>query len=395
MYKWNDDGYTGWNYYHHCEADYTGDHVLCFGQNKYYSLLRRKEDSQTSYEVVFINHSSSAQSSTYLPGNIRWGYISHDGKMFMIYGWDGTASKMYVRIFAHDEDSDTYKMVYHRNDFTVRDNNIAYTTAAFSPDGRYFAVGLNTNTTNGTVFVYRHTGYSGSNYTYSLLTTINSDVPDITYSNFAYNTALSFSGNSSILLVGASPTVMKIYQLETSGYVYSLNRTITGSANSYVRMSYDGGSFLVPSGKFVYRVNDDPYVLFQLDQVETDFAITDGRLVIQGDFSNAYVFAVKNDPTDSAFEKENTKMELETFVENILAGGSADADAYRVFEKATNTILDLSGLQLTKAFESFDAFGDTSASGFLAEDNVVLVVMVQQGGKYFGEAVHLLDADGV
>ena len=392
MYKWNDDGYTGWNRYNHCEADYTGDHVLCFGQNKYYSLLRRKEDSQTSYEVVFINHSSSAQSSTYLPGNIRWGYISHDGKMFMIYGWDGTASKMYVRIFAHDEDSDTYKMVYHRNDFTVRDNNIAYTTAAFSPDGRYFAVGLNTNTTNGTVFVYRHTGYSGSNYTYSLLTTINSDVPDITYSNFAYNTALSFSGNSSILLVGASPTVMKIYQLETSGYVYSLNRTITGSANSYVRMSYDGGSFLVPSGKFVYRVNDDPYVLFQLDQVETDFTITDGRLVIQGDFSNAYVFAVKNDPADSAFEKENTKMELETFVENILAGGSADADAYRVFEKATNTILDLSGLQLTKAFESFDAFGDTSASGFLAEDNVVLVVMVQQGGKYFAEYARFVSA---
>ena len=387
IYKWYDDGYTGWNHYHHCEADYTGDHVLCFGQNRYYSLLRRKEDSQTSYEPIFVNHSSGTQASTFLPGNIKWGYISHDGKMFMVYGWDGTANKMYVRIFAHDENSDTYNMVYHRNDFSVRSNNITYTTATFSPDGRYFAVGLNSDSTNGTVFVYRHTGYSGSNYTYSLFTTINSDVEGITYSNFAYNRPLSFSGNSSILLVGASSTVMKLYRMDTNGYVYFTNKTITGNGDHYVRMSYDGGSFLVPSGKFVYRVNDDPFVRFEMDQVEPDLTITNGRLVIQSDFSPMYLFAVKYDPADSAFEKENTKMELETFAENILAGGSADADAYRVFDKATNTILDLSGVQLTKAFESFDAFGDTSAATVVAGGDYALVAIVKQGDVYFAQYI--------
>jgi hypothetical protein len=385
VYKWWDDGYTGWNVYHYCEADYTGDHVLCFGHNRYYTMLRRKEDSQTAYEPVFINHSSAAQASTYLPGNIRWGYISHDGKMFMVYGWDATALKMFVRILAHDESSDTYKTVHKREDFVVRDNNIGYTTAAFSPDGRYYAIGINTDATHGTVFVYRHTGYSGTDYTYSLFTTINSDVSGITYTNFAYNTTLTFSGNSRTLLVGASSTVLKVYELQLDGYVYSLNKTITSSANSYVRMSYDGGSFLVPSGKFVYRVNEDPYVLFQLDQVETDFTITSGRIVIQGDFSNAYVFAVKYDPADSAFEKENTKMELETFVEQFLSKGSADQEAYRTFTKATNTIVDLTGVKLTKAFESFDAFGDTSAAPRTSTSNYVMVAMVLQGDKYFVE----------
>ena len=386
-YRWYPDGYTGWNNYHYCETDYTGDHVLCFGENRYYALLRRKENSPTFYEPVFVNHSSSAQASTYLPGSIRWGYLSHDGKSFMVYGWNGTTNKLFLRIMRHDEGTDTYRVVHAREDIAVRENNVSYCHATMSPDGRYYAVALNTDATEGAVLVYRHTGYDPQGgHVYSLAATLRSDVEGVAYDGFGANRALSFSGDSKLLLVGASATHAKTYELRADGYAQVALSEVAN--DRYTRISYDGGSLLAPSARKVYRVNDEPFVRFEVEKSESDLSIPSGRVVIQGEFSAAYVFAVKHDPADSAFERPDAKTELETFAEQVLAKGFGDAAAFRVFDKAPNAALDLSGLRLTKAFESFDAFGDTTAAPApAAGSNYAMVLMVKQGGTYFAETI--------